>query len=130
MSQNTDIVKRGYDAFNSGDGETLASIFAEDVNWRGTADERVPGAGEFKSRDDALAALERTRGAFATFSSQPDEFVEQGDTVVVLGHIEAQTKAGKDLKVPFVNIWRLSNSKVHRGQLLTDTAVMIQALEA
>jgi ketosteroid isomerase-like protein len=62
MSQNVDVVKRGYDAFNSGDGQTLASVIAEDVHWRGTVDERVPGAGTFKSRDDALAALERTGG--------------------------------------------------------------------
>ena len=130
MSQNIDVVKRGYDAFNRGDGETLASVMAEDVNWRGTADERVPGAGIFTSRDDALAALERTRGAFASFSSLPDEFVEQGETVVVLGHTEAQTKAGKDIKIPFVHIWRMADGKVQRGQLLTDTAVMIQALEA
>ena len=130
MSQNVDIVKRGYDAFNSGDGETLASVLAEDVQWRGTDDERIPGAGIFKSRDDALAALERTRGAFAAFSSLPDEFIEQGETVVVLGHTEAQTKAGKDIKIPFVHIWRMSNGKVQRGQLLTDTAVMLQALEA
>ena len=130
MSQNVDVVKRGYDAFNSGDGETLASLIAEDVNWRGTADERIPGAGTFKSRDFALVALGRTRGAFATFSSLPDEFIEQGETVVVLGHTEAQTKAGKDIKVPFVHIWRMSSGKVQRGQLLTDTAVLIEALEA
>ena len=123
-------MKRGYDAFNSGDGETLASLIAEDVNWRGTADERIPGAGTFKSRDFALAALGRTRGAFATFSSLPDEFIEQGETVDVLGHTEAQTKAGKDIKVPFVHIWRMSSGKVQRGQLLTDTAVLIEALEA
>jgi hypothetical protein len=29
-----------------------------------------------------------------------------------------------------VHIWRMSNGKVQRGQLLTDTAVMIEALEA
>jgi ketosteroid isomerase-like protein len=50
--------------------------------------------------------------------------------VVVLGHTEAQTKGGKDIKIPFVHIWRMSNGKVQRGQLLTDTAVMIEALGA
>ena len=50
--------------------------------------------------------------------------------MVVLGHTEAQTKAGKDIKIPFVHIWRMSNGKVQRGQLLTDTAVLLQALEA
>ena len=76
---------------STGDGQALALVLAEDLHWRGTADERVPRAGTVKSRADALAALERTREAFAAFSNLPDKFVEQGDTVVVLGHTEAQT---------------------------------------
>jgi len=53
----------------------------------------------------------------------------QDDTVVVLGHTEARTKSGNDLKVPFVHIWRMSGGTIKRGQLLTDTSVIVQALE-
>jgi uncharacterized protein len=129
MSENVDTLQRGYDAFNSGDGETLAGVFAEDVRWEGTNDDRVPGAGTFDGRDDALAALGRSTEPFDSVQSHPDEFIEQGDTVVVLGRTEASTKSGNEVKVPFVHVWRMSDGTIKRGQLLTDTAVILGAIE-
>ncbi len=128
MSENVDTLKRGYEAFNTGDGETLAGVFAEDVRWEGTNDDRVPGAGTFDGRDDALAALGRSTEDFESVQSNPDEFIEQDDTVVVLGHTEARTKSGNDVKVPFVHVWRMSDGTIQRGQLVTDTAVILQAI--
>lgn len=60
------IVRRGYDAFNSGDVATLAEIFASDVV------QHVPGSGPFagdhKGRDSVLAyygrMAELTNGTF------------------------------------------------------------------
>ena len=128
MSANVDTLKRGYEAFNTGDTETLAGVFAADVRWEGSNDERVPGAGTYEGRDDALAALGQAVQPFESISSQPDEFVEQDDTVVVLGHTEARTQSGRDIKVPFVHVWRMSDGTIRRGQLLTDTAVIVSAL--
>jgi uncharacterized protein len=128
MSDNVDVLKRGYDAFNGGDQQTLADVFAEDVRWEGSNDKRVPGAGTFDGRDDALGALGEVVQAFESISSSPDEFIEQDETVVVLGHTEARTNAGNDIKVPFVHVWRMQDGKIKRGQLLTDTAVILDAL--
>jgi uncharacterized protein len=128
VSENVDVLKRGYDAFNEGDQETLAGVFAEDVRWEGSDDDRVPGAGTFDGRDDALSALGEAAGAFDSIKSQPDEFIEQGDTVVVLGHTEGRTGSGTDVKVPFVHVWRMESGTIKRGQLLTDTAVILGAL--
>jgi uncharacterized protein len=129
MSENVDALQRGYDAFNSGDAEALAGVFAENIRWEGSNDDRVPGAGTFDGRDDVLTALGRATEPMESISSRPDEFIEQGDTVVVLGHTEARTKSGNDLKVPFVHVWRMADGTIQRGQLLTDTAVILQALE-
>ena len=128
MSENTDTLKSGYDAFNSGDTEALAGVFHEDVRWEGSNNERVPGGGTYDGRDDSLAALGRAVDAFESISTTPDEWIEDGDTVVVLGHTEAKSKSGNDLKVPFVHIWRMSDGRVKRGQLLTDTAEILDAL--
>ena len=128
MSDNTDALKRGYDAFNSGDAETLAGVFGDDVRWEGSEDKRVPGGGIHEGRDAVMAALGEATEPFESFSSQPDEWIEDGDTVVVLGHTEGKTKSGNDLKVPFVHIWRMSDGQIKRGQLLTDTAVILAAL--
>ena len=129
MSANVDTLKRGYDAFNSGDAETLAGVFAEDVRWEGSNDDRVPGAGTHDGRDAALQALGQATQAFESISSIPDEFIEQDDTVVVLGHTESRTTSGTDVKVPFVHVWRMGDGVIKRGQLLTDTAVIVRAIE-
>jgi ketosteroid isomerase-like protein len=122
------VLKRGYDAFNGGDQQALAGVFTDEVRWEGPNDERVPGSGTYDGRDDALAALGRAVEPFESISSQPDEFIEDGETVVVLGHTEARTKDGNQVKVPFVHVWRMQDGKVKRGQLLTDTAAVLQAL--
>ena len=129
MSENVDVLKGGYDAFNSGDQQALADVFADDVRWEGSNDERVPGAGTFDGRDEALQALGRAAEPFEKISSQPDEFIEQGDTVVVLGHTDGRTSSGTPVKVPFVHVWRLEGGKIKRGQLLTDTAAILEALD-
>ena len=129
MSDNVDALKKGYDAFNSGDAETLAGVFAEDVRWEGSRDERVPGAGTYDGRDDVMASLGKAVEPFESFKSEPDEFIEDGDTVVVLGHTEGRTKSGNDLKVPFAHVWRMSDGTIERGQLLTDTSLVLEALE-
>jgi hypothetical protein len=54
--------------------------------------------------------------------------IEQGDTIVVLSHLEGTTKSGNDVKLPGVEIWRMSGGKAQRVQSLTDTAEMKQAL--
>jgi ketosteroid isomerase-like protein len=128
MSENTDALKKGYEAFNSGDLEGVQEIFHEDTRWEGSNDERVPGGGTFEDRDGAMQALQEAVGAFEAVNSQPDEMIEADNTVVVLGHTEAKTKSGNDVKVPFVHVWRMEHAKIKRGQLLTDTAVILEAL--
>ena len=55
--------------------------------------------------------------------------MEQGETVVVLGHMEGRARAtGRDVTVPFVHVWRMREGKVHRGQAFTDTAALSEAL--
>jgi ketosteroid isomerase-like protein len=127
---NVDVVKSGYEAFNEGNLEGVQEVFAEDVRWEGTNDERVPGAGTHDGRDGAMQALQEAVDAFDSINSQPDEMIEAENTIIVLGHTEAKTKSGNDIKVPFVHIWRMEDEKIKRGQLLTDTAVILDALES
>lgn len=49
--------------------------------------------------------------------------------MVVLGHTEARTNSGNEVKVPFAHVWRVSGGTIQRGQLLTDTSVILKALD-
>jgi ketosteroid isomerase-like protein len=128
MSENTDALKRGYDAFNSGDIDTVSEIFADDITWEGPNTEGVPMSGKNEGRDAVLQALGSIAGNFERFDVSPDEMIEQGETIVVLSHLDAKTKSGNELKLPGAEVWRMSDGKAQRVQSLSDTAAVKEAL--
>jgi ketosteroid isomerase-like protein len=128
MSQNSDALKRGYDAFNSGDVEGVSAIFADDITWEGPNSEGVPMSGKNEGKDAVLQALGWIGEQFERFNVSPDELVEEGETIVVLSHLDGKTKSGNEIKLPGVEIWRMSDGKAKRVQSLVDTAEVKKAL--
>ncbi|HKP90750.1 MAG TPA: nuclear transport factor 2 family protein [Thermoleophilaceae bacterium] len=129
MSENSDALKRGYDAFNSGDADTVAELYSDDVVWEGPNTEGVPMSGKNEGKDAVMQALGQIGEMFESFNVSADELVEEGDTIVVLSNITAKTKAGNEIKSPGVEIWRFGgDGKVNRVQSLGDTAEMKEAL--
>ena len=132
MADNTQILKDGYSAFANGDVQAATQNFADDMRWEGSNTDRIPGSGTHTGVDQIVqnvwAPIPET---WDDFSVTPDEFIEDGDTVIVLGHNDATAKStGKSVKVPFVHVWRFENGKAKRVQTLTDTAVIAEALES
>jgi uncharacterized protein len=128
MSENSDALKRAYEAFNSGDVETVAAIFADDVRWEGPNTDGVPMSGVNEGKDAVLQALGQIGEDFEKFHVSPDEMVEDGGTIVVLSHLDGKTRSGTEIKLPGVEIWRMSDGKAVRVQSLLDTAEIKNAL--
>jgi uncharacterized protein len=130
MSQNLDMLKKGYEDFAKGDMDAVKETWAEDIRWEGPNAEGLPGSGTHEGHDGVEKMIGELNEAYDPFKVAPDEFLDAGDTIVVLGHNEATVKSsGNDIKVPFVHIWRISDGKVKRVQSLTDTAVVRDAHE-
>jgi uncharacterized protein len=130
MSENTDVMKRGYEAFNSGDMDGVLEVWSDDIRWEGSTDERIPGGGKYNGKDEAKQVLTNIPEHYDELTAPGDEFLEDNDTVVVLGHMEGRAKnTGNEFKVPYVHIWRMENGKAKRSQVLTDTAEILKALE-
>ena len=128
MSENSDALKSGYDAFNSGDIEGVKAVFADDITWEGPNTEGVPMSGKNEGMDAVLQALGQIGEQFERFNVSPDELIEEGDTIVVLSHLDGKTKSGNEIKLPGCEIWRMSGGKANRVQSLSDTAAIKQAL--
>jgi ketosteroid isomerase-like protein len=128
MSENSDALKRAYEAFNQGDIDTVREILAEDVRWEGPNTDGVPMSGTHEGRDAVLQALGSIGESFETFSASPDELVEEGETIVVLSHLEGKSKSGNEIKLPGVEVWRMSGGKANRIQSLVDTAEIKSAI--
>jgi uncharacterized protein len=121
MAGNVDTIKKGYQAFAEGDAEGMKAAWTDDIRWEGPNAEELPGGGTHEGPDAVLQMLGKIGDAFESFSVEPDEWLESGDTVVVLGHSTATPKGGNENKLPFVHVWRFQDGKASEVQVLTDT---------
>lgn len=128
---NTDTLKQGYEAFGRGDLDGATESFADSIRWENPEAPQIPNNGVTEGKD-AVRQLFADLGTYwESFSIVPDEFIESGDTVVVLSHAEAKGKdTGKQVRLPWVHIWRFSGGQVTEVQALTDTALAADALGA
>ena len=128
MAGKADLLRERYEQFSQGDLETALSNWTDDFTWEGSNSEELPGGGTHQGKDKAIEVLQQAVGAWDEFNLTPDEFYENGDTVVVLGHTEVK-KGDQSAKVPVVHIWRFrGDDQVCRLQILTDTFQAAQLL--
>jgi uncharacterized protein len=127
MAGKTDQMRERYDKFNQGDIDGATDLWADDFVWQGSNSTDLPGGGEHSGKDEALQALQEAVGTWDEFKLSADEFLEEGDTVVVLGHTEVK-KGDNSADVPVVHIWRWEGDGIKRLQILTDTFQTAQLL--
>jgi uncharacterized protein len=127
MAERADRMRQRYQEFNQGDLDAALQDWADDFVWQGSNSTDLPGGGEHRGKDQAVQALQEAVGAWDSFELTADEFLEDGDTVVVLGHTDV-TKGDKSDKAPVVHVWRWEGDQVKRLQILTDTYLTAQLL--
>ena len=115
MAENVDALKKGFDGFNQGDSDAVAAVFDDEVRWEGPNTQEVPGGGTTEGKDKVLEMLGGIAEDWEEFQATPDEFIDAGDTVIVLGHLTGKYKdSGNEIKSPFVHVWRNGPDDVHR----------------
>ncbi len=119
MASKADALKERYERFSQGDLPGALDLWTDDFVWDGD-ESGLPGSGRHEGKQAAIDVLQQAVGAWDTFELNADEFVEQGDTVVVLGHSDV-AKGDRTARLPFVHIWRYRGEEICRLQILTDT---------
>jgi Ketosteroid isomerase-related protein len=127
MASHIDLMRQRYEEFDRGDIESATRDWAEDFVWQGSDSTELPGGGEHRGRENALAVLAQAVGVWDGFALSAEEFYEDGDTVVVLGHTDVEKGAGSAL-IPVVHIWRWQGEEIKHLRVLTDTLQTAQLL--
>jgi len=126
---NVDTLKQGYEAFGRGDLDAATENFSDDVRWENPEAPQLPNNGATEGREAVKGLFAQLGEYWESFEITPDEFLESGDTVVVLSHSSSTGKeTGKEVKLPWVHVWRFRDGKVSEVQALTDTALAADAL--
>jgi ketosteroid isomerase-like protein len=113
-------VERALRAFQPGRSPGALDLWSDDFVWEGSGSD-LPGSGLHEGKQAAIEVLQQSVGAWDTFELSADEFIEQGDVVVVLGHTDL-AKGERSARLPVVHIWRYrGDEEICRLQILTDT---------
>ena len=126
MTGKIDALKGLYQRFRQGDLDGAVEVWTDDVVWEYHAS-GIPGSGRYEGRQAAIDAVQQTVGKWDKFELSADEFFEQGDTVVALGHIDA-AKGDLSARLPVVHIWRYRGEQICRLEIITDTLTIAKLL--
>jgi ketosteroid isomerase-like protein len=130
--QNIDLVKKLYEAYGKGDIDTLIDHLADPFDWNFDAPSIIPFAGDQQTRDEVRR---RFFGSLAESqkdqSLSPQEFIAQGDKVVMVGRYSATVVAtGKSIDLAVVHVFTIQSGKITRFVNFTDTARLAEAYTA
>ncbi len=109
--ENAAIVRRGYEAFNSADMETLTEVFDESASWHTPG--RGPLAGDHRGREATFAQfgryVEETGG---TFKATLQDVLTSIDGHVVGIHRNTAERDGKHLDVSCCIAFEIENGRI------------------
>ena len=110
--ENVELVRDGYDDFNSGNIPGLIARLADDVEWVEPGGGNAP-SGTFRGPDSVA------NDVFPSVAENSDEFSckaesarDEGDTVIVDARFAGRSKSGTDLDVAAEHVWQIQDGKV------------------
>ena len=121
MATNKEIVENIYASFATGDVPAVLGAMAEDIQW--TEADGFPLAGTYVGPQAVLEGVFMRLGEIGDdYAVMPEQFVADGDTVVVLGNYAWKHKSsGEPAVVKMVHVLTLDGGKVTAFQQHVDT---------
>jgi uncharacterized protein len=134
--ENVEILRRGYALWNDTKANSVAhwlDLIADDVQWRSLADGATGMA--FTRACNSKSDVQRYFAALAEEWAMDyytvDEFIAQGDRVVMLGSCGWRNKkTGAKLDTPKVDVIRMRDSRIVEFFELYDTAKALAAAQS
>ena len=126
---NVDLARNSYEAFGRGDLDGALAMMDDDIEWHQA--QGLPHGGLYHGVDEVRRSIFEPldESWWSEFSALPDQFLDAGSEIVVLGRYRGVGKeTGKVLDVPFVHVWTVENGKAVRFRQFLDTAGWVEAL--
>jgi ketosteroid isomerase-like protein len=127
-AHNAETVKGLYDAFAAGNVPFVLQAMDPGIEW--TEAEGFPYAGTYRGPDAVVQNVFLRLGSeWEGFQVRPQEFLDAGATVVVLGRYAGRYKAtGRAMEADFAHVWRLRDRKIVRFKQYVDSALVQRAI--
>lgn len=119
-------VRDAYLALERRDLPAFLAAFAHDVEYR--IPDVLPWGGT-RHGHDGIESFVEVMDEHVDVSVQPDEVIDAGDRIVVLGRFLGRALAtGRTLEARFAHVWAFRNGVASQVEAYVDTAVVLDAL--
>jgi uncharacterized protein len=113
--EDAELIRRGYEAFNAGDMETLTELFDENAAWHTPGHSSI--AGDHEGRDAAFAQFGRYGGdTGGTFKAELRYVLADDDGHAVGIHHNSGQRNGKQLDVDCALVFEIKDGRVVDGR--------------
>jgi ketosteroid isomerase-like protein len=124
-ADNVQVLRDAYAAFASRDVPSVLAAFDEGISW--TVPDSVPIGGTFHGHDGVTGFFGSLAEQFEAISVEPQEYIDAGDTVVVIVRDRA-TGPGGTADTLAAHLWRMREGKAVSFTEFGDTARMLGVL--
>ena len=117
----------------SGDAETTAELFAEEVGFMCAGSEKVPWIRPRRTREDMADFFGTMNASFVPEdrSASVSGFLVDGEDVVVMGHVSQRLKSnGRAFTIPFALHLTVSEGLITRYHVYEDSLSLAEAVTA
>ena len=125
--QDVQILRGAYESFNRGDIPAVLNALDTQIEWNEPGGGRAP-AGSFhgsqRVADEVFATIPQN---FEEFRAEPEQFIDAGEDIVVVGRFRGKVKSGAPFEAPFAHVWRMRNGKAASFQHYVEAAKWAKA---
>lgn len=119
MTEIIAALRRAYDSFNHGDIPGCLEALDPEIEWIEPAE--FVGGGTYYGHAGVTQYLTQSRRAWADIHSEPEEFIEVGDKVVVFVHARIRAKdSDQEREARIADVYTVHEDKAIRMQAFTD----------
>lgn len=125
---NTELIRQAYEFFKAGDISSFLNLLAEDVEWQMPEIDNVAFAGSRRGRQQVGEFFQRMAEVQDVVEYAPEEFIAQGDKVVVLGRFTMRVKAtGKESRSAWAHVWTVQGGSITASREYVDSLAVSRA---
>ncbi|MES4904802.1 MULTISPECIES: nuclear transport factor 2 family protein [unclassified Streptomyces] len=130
-SQNIEAIQACYAGFRDRDIEGILAGMHPDVEWVHPDGMAKYGLGGTKLGHAGIKEfLAHVPTVLGGMKLNPQEFIEQGDRVIVLGTREVTSRTGTTATLDFLHSWTMRDGKAMRMEDIFDTVAFHELIES
>ena len=121
--QDVALIRNLYEAFAKGDVPAVLAAMSPDIVWNEAENYPYADGNPYRGPEAILAGVfARIGSEWDGFAAVPEEYIDGGDAIVVLGRYRGTYRAsGRSMDAQMVHIWRLADGRITRFDQRVDT---------